>query len=496
MSAVFSGFLDVRGEGLASIDGEAAVLLPAGESVVVEGESAGRRVVQISLGDRVAGTYAPVGRFSWKFRSGPEQRLKIRVLQRRPSLFDQLSGQVVAAVRDPSVRIATIKVDGQPVVDFSQPVRSYLGSSGAMGINVIGFFKHAFGIGESARCMARACGVAGVDAAFVEARIGTDSLPLETEFDGVLQAVASHAVNVFHLDPPQMGFVDECHGAELMRGRRNIGYWAWELPEFPDVWLRYFERLDEVWVPSSFVRDAIAPRSPVPVCVMPHAIRVGDAVADRMRWSFGENEVVFLCLFDLNSSRVRKNPDGAVAAFIDAFPKGDDVRLVLKVHGGERHLADLEALQTMAARHPGITLIDVALARHELSSLMQSSDVFVSLHRAEGFGIALAEAMGMGKPVIATGWSGNLDFMNATNSCLVGADVVEIQKTSGPYQAGQHWAEPRIDEAADWMKRLAADAELRTGIGRQARASVMEQLAPGRIGRLYAERLRTFLLWP
>jgi glycosyltransferase involved in cell wall biosynthesis len=200
-------------------------------------------------------------------------------------------------------------------------------------------------------------------------------------------------------------------------------------------------------------------------------------------------------MYDLNSTQERKNPQAVVRAFRTAFPDSKDVKLVVKIHNADKNPEDFAALQESLRDVPGAILINETLSHGELRALQGACDCFVSLHRSEGFGMGLAECMLLGKPVIATNWSGNLEFMNAENSCLVDYKLVEITQTCGPYKKGQKWAAPDETHAASWMRKIVEDTGLRERISRAAKARIEKDFSRARIGELYERRLRTLFHW-
>src|SRR5690606_28641529 len=229
----------------------------------------------------------------------------------------------------------------------------------------------------------------------------------------------------------------------------NIAYWAWELREFPDAWVLNFAYFDEVWCPSDFARDAIAMASPLPVLTMPHAIAFARPSGDyRNHFGLPADKFLFLFVSDLNSYSARKNPHAVIAAFRASGLAGNGAALVIKVQNSADNPEDVAALQQAVRDLPGTVLITGTLTREEIYQLESACDCFVSLHRSEGFGLAVAECMYLGKPVISTDWSATAEFVNATNGCPVRCNVVPIEKTHGPYVKGQLWAEPDIAHAA------------------------------------------------
>lgn len=358
------------------------------------------------------------------------------------------------------------------------------------GLTLIGYLHAESGVGESARATLRALAHAGVPHAVHDFRDGNVSRMGE-RIDPTLPTGTRHAVSLFHVNADQMPHARAALGDTWFGVPHRIGFWAWELEHFPEDWQGAFDHVDEVWVPSSFCQRAVAERSPVPVLVVPHAIAIPDAVTpDRAAFGLDPQAVVFLAMADVMSSPERKNPFGAVEAFVRAFgAQAAGVQLVVKVSNGDRDPAAMARLRTLAEGCPAIRLIDGYLDRDALNRLIDSADVFVSLHRAEGFGLVNAEAMARGKVVVATAWSGNTDFMNAANSLPVDYRLQPIGRDIGPYRADQRWAEPDLEHAAEQMRRVVAEPGLRRRLGERARADCIAQLSPPVVGRRVGERL-------
>ena len=230
----------------------------------------------------------------------------------------------------------------------------------------------------------------------------------------------------------------------------------------------------------------------MPVLCFPHAVDIPTSLQpDRARFGLASDRVVFLAMADVMSSVERKNPFGAVQAFAAAFADGATrAELVVKISNGAREPAALKRLQNLARSCPGIHLITQALDRPALSCLLDSVDCVVSLHRSEGFGLVLAEAMARAKVVLATGWSGNMDFMHERNSLPVDFQLTTIQSDCGPYRRGQRWAEPVLADAIHKMRLVANDAALRGRLGQRAREDCLAQLAPAVVGQRMAARLQ------
>jgi glycosyltransferase involved in cell wall biosynthesis len=383
------------------------------------------------------------------------------------------------------------------IYDFSRrhaPFRAEFARRHAhLGINIAGFLTADLGLGESARCMVRAADAAGIPAALVPLKLNCKNRLGDQTYAARLTAENPHDVNIIHVDPPASRDIDHHHGKAFRAGKYNIAYFAWELTEFPDDWVPAFDYYDEIWCPSDFARAAIAEKSPVPVLTFPHSIAITAPTEDtatlRARFHLPADSFLFLTLFDLNSYAERKNPRAALAAFRDSGLPASAATLVVKVQNLTGNEADFAKLQAFAAAIPGIHFITDTLSRTDVYALEAACDVFVSLHRSEGFGLAVAECMALGKPVISTDWSATAEFVTIDNGCPVRVKLVTLTENHGPYAKGQTWADPDIAHAAAHMRTLFSDRPLCTRLGAAARATITEKLSPAVIGARYRRRL-------
>lgn len=402
--------------------------------------------------------------------------------------------------RNRRLRLTRVEADGEVLFDFGNRAspwnHAFARRHLKLGLNIVGFFRADLGIGESARCMARAAEAAGLPAALIDLRLPCKNPRSDATFAARLQPDNPHPVTVFHLDPPAARDLDHHHGEAFRRGRYNIGYWAWELPEFPDPWTHFAEYFDEIWAPSRFAAESIGAKVPVPVLTMPHAVAFPRPTGDvRARFGLPRDQFLFLVLYDLNSYSERKNPLAALAAFRASGRAGRGAALVLKVHNTAGNPEDFVRLQAACADLPGTVLITETLPRTAVYELEAACDCFVSLHRSEGFGLAVAECMHLGKPVIATDWSGSAELLDATNGCPVPYRLVTLERNHGPYAKGQTWAEPDVAAAAEWMRRLHADRGLASRLGAAASRTIEARFAPEVIGARYRRRLEAIAGW-
>ena len=272
----------------------------------------------------------------------------------------------------------------------------------------------------------------------------------------------------------------------------RIAYWAWELEDVPDEWVEAAELVDEIWAPTEFVAKAMRARMPRPVYHVLPGVEVGPLEkVRRSSLNIPDDHFVFLFMFDLHSQVHRKNPGAVFRAFRKAFRPDDKATLVIKTSGGDIHSADL-ALLRETIRGANVILLDELMSRAQAYGLIAMADCFVSLHRSEGFGLGLAEAMLMAKPVIATGYSGNLDFMNRNNSLLVDYELVEIKEDRPIYTRGNFWAEPSVEQAASFMREVyehPEEARARAVRGQAETKSLLSLEAAGQRMRARLEQI-------
>jgi glycosyltransferase involved in cell wall biosynthesis len=358
------------------------------------------------------------------------------------------------------------------------------------GVNVAGYFESEKGVGEGCRAVVRALEAARIP--YVLNNV-VDSGSANLDQGQVRFADQNpYAINLVHVNADQAISFCKARGLDYFRGRCNIGFWNWELDQFPAAWDVAFRYFDEVWTPSSFSQRSIAAVAPIPVQCVPYAIDVPKELPSHItRADFGlpQDAFLFLYAFDFHSFFERKNPLGAIRAFQRAFGKQEKVGLVLKTVHGRDVTQTWRVMQSECAGWPNIYLLDRVLERTAMHALMDLCDAVVSLHRAEGFGLLLAEAMAMGKPALATAYSSNLDFMNAGNSLLVRYRELENDRDHGPYPRGAIWADPDVDHAAELMRHVVSDPESAGRLGARARDDIARELGPARIGALIRARL-------
>jgi FkbM family methyltransferase len=363
-----------------------------------------------------------------------------------------------------------------------------------------------YGLMEAARRLAVGLRRKGADLALATMPVPghTTSRALPTE----LRGLPTEGPSPFHLWTTNLNLfegVDDTVLTSYQTNQYNIATWYWELAELPAHFVRQLDRVDEIWVPTRFVYRSFRRHTSRPMQIVPPVVPRFDATAPRAelreRLAIPRDAVVFLVSFDYQSSIARKNPLAAVEAFARAFDptqRGSAVQLVVKAHHLDKN-PRMGVLVDDAVRAVDGLLLDEHMPAADFGDLMHACDVYVSLHRAEGFGLGLAEAMAIGKPTIATAYSGNLDFMTSANSCLVGYHLVPIHRGDHilnnddlrrTYDEGLWWAEPDVDQAVEWMRLLARDPALRERLGARAASDIANIASESRVCDFAMARLR------
>ena len=360
--------------------------------------------------------------------------------------------------------------------------------SSAPGVNVIGYLREAKGIGEAARLYAAALEAGGVpvrtgavDAGFTP-RGGEEHASI-----AALGCSRAHSVDLICMNAPELErFLGE--GGRLPGRGYRIGVWAWEVDPVPAEWARVSQVLDEVWVYSRYVAELMGRALPLPVVAMPLPILAREDPPAELP-APGSEAFTFLFLFDFHSMVKRKNPLGLIDAFRRAFAPGDGARLVVKSFNGDHRPEDLGEVRRAAAGRDDIEVVDRYVTVEERDRMLASCDCYVSLHRAEGFGLTLGEAMALGRPVIATGFSGNLDFMPPGAAYLTAWSQTRVGEGAGAYPADATWAEPDLDDAARLMQAAFDDRAEAARRAERGRAHVATHLSAEAVGAIARRRL-------
>ncbi len=361
------------------------------------------------------------------------------------------------------------------------------------GISLIGYPFAEIGMGESLRSLAKSIEGAGVDYEVVNYDAQLVAPQNDRTLAPRLARAPTRAVNLFAVNADFLGSTMHGVGLAATQGRYNIVRPFWELLRIHPDWIGSLRQMDEIWATTTFIRDAFAAATDVPVTHIPMAVSVPRVRPDRARFGIPPDATAFLFAFDFSSHPARKNPSAVLDAYTMAFGARPrlPVVLVIKTMGQSPQKSQvLAALHQRAAEDPRIIVIDEVLPRTVMHGLTASCDVFVSLHRSEGFGLGIAEAMALGKPVVATDYSGSTDFVTATTGFPVPYRLIPVEPDDYPYFIeGQRWADPDLGAAARIMAELAANPDLRVRTGAAARQFMDTAHSHETVGRLVVSRL-------
>ena len=362
------------------------------------------------------------------------------------------------------------------------------------GINEYGFFKEETGLGQGARCYAKAIETAGIPHRFIHLNF-LEWLPGDDRsYEKKLKRKPTYAGNVMHLNPDLLEEALQIFPKRFFDRHYNIGVWLWELETLPDCWLKSLDFYDEIWTPSEFIAKAVRKETDKPVTVIPYGIEPKRADMNRRDLGLPEDKFITLAMFDAHSYTVRKNPMAAIEAFTEAFAGNPEALLVLKAnHPKDDEIARLEE----QLKEAGIQyrLIRDRMPREQLNDLMACCDVFISLHRSEGFGLPIAEAMALGTAVVATNWSANAEFMDETCAGCIGYRMVPVgDQYAYETKESDRWADPDIHEAARYLKKLYEDPEYRKQVSQAGKEHIRKTLSVEKCGERMKKRLEEILL--
>jgi glycosyltransferase involved in cell wall biosynthesis len=356
------------------------------------------------------------------------------------------------------------------------------------GIDVLGFFTAEHGVGEAARVLTSTLQAAGVSVSTIEYTDTQSRREHLFDCDNVSRSkVLMTAINADHLNAAQ-----DRLGSDFFTDRYVIGQWFWELEEAPQWFGPAFAHVDELWAPTRFIETMLRKHAPsrVQVKYVPLPVVTPHVDASITRARFGlDDRYMFLFSFDFMSVMKRKNPLGLIEAFCSAFAEGEGPMLVIKAINGDKRLVERNMLRDAVRKRSDIVLIDKYFTKVETSTLTSLADCYVSLHRSEGLGLTMSEAMTLGRPVIATGYSGNLDFLSDANSFIVPGSRVKVGHGAEGYSPESIWMEPNVSEAAKYMRYVYENQAEAVQKGLRGQADILRAFDVASCGAIMKGRL-------
>jgi len=359
------------------------------------------------------------------------------------------------------------------------------------GLNLVGLASGTLGVGEDVRMAAAAMQKAKL-------RFSVCDTSWTAECDISSNTLAPFVTNEpkFRTNliclPARNAILTYLEDSTCFSGQYNIGACQWELPVWPTILTPYFDLVDEVWAFSRYAEKVYQRATHKPVIYMPMCVEYprNPLLFSREKFRILSDAFVFLNIFDGNSSLARKNPLGAVHAFKKAFPKNSSVRLILKKMNVNGASKAWQAVQDALKDDPRIIVIDAIYTRNEVMTLLQICDAYVSLHRAEGFGRILAESLLFEKPVIATNFSGNVDFTNEETAFMVNGKNIPIKAGDYSDTEDQFWCDPDVDKAAEQMLLCYENPALRVKRAKLGKFLIKQNYSANTVGTLYRKRLQ------
>lgn len=410
-------------------------------------------------------------------------------------MMAKLKRMIPAGLKHKLIRIYNL-MNNHKMLRYYQTVLPYQPGKHPQGINLIGDIYADTGVGQGMRVLAEALYAAHIP--FMVIPAGSSVKEKRQAGNGFswedhIGSQALYHINVIYINIDKWAKEFPSLPREILNGRYNIAYWAWELETFPAKWKPCLQTVDEVWMLSEFSCRSLRKYTDKAVVKIPPYINIHLPVKyDRNHFALPEKCFLFLTMLDVRSISERKNPQGVIKSFKTAFSaeeaNRDNIGLILKIG----HVDSEKAIEKYRKELKGYTyiyFITDSMSREEVESLIAQSDVLVSLHRSEGFGLPVAEAMYLGTPVITTGWSATTEFTDSQNACVVDCDMIILEKQIGNYEKGNQWADADIGQAAEYMRRLRQEPQYYSAHKERAMSFVREHFNDKMIGKMIADRI-------
>lgn len=335
----------------------------------------------------------------------------------------------------------------------------------AKGVNLVGMFSEDSGLGQSTRLVAREFEASNIPCNFIDFYIEEYTIKSNEEFKDKLTDEYTYGINLFHVNMDDFSYFYKLN-KDKFQGHYNIAFWLWEVSDFPEKWIPLINQLDEVWTPAEYVSESIRKVTNKPVYTVPYHVEAKYSEQyDRDYFHLPKDKFLCLSMYDSNSISERKNPMGCIQAFKNAYSKEDNVALVIKISHATQE--EFDALSAVLDGYE-VYYIDKLLTKLEVNSLIHDVDVYISLHRAEGFGLVLAESMLMKTATVASNYSANTEFQTTQNACLVDCSLKNVGVDVYPYKKEYVWGNPNIEQASEYLKKLYLDKDYYNQIVNQA----------------------------
>jgi glycosyltransferase involved in cell wall biosynthesis len=361
------------------------------------------------------------------------------------------------------------------------------------GVLFVGYVEVGLGLGESLRGLIAAAAARDLKFGIYPFRVGMETRITGSFMPEKYDKTHRYDLNVIEVAADQLPVVFRSLDSRLYVNNYNVLRTYWELPRAPAAWASMLRGIDEIWAPNEFVRNAFGDVFPGAITVVPPCVAIDEAAVYPGRTKFGldDRRFYYLFSFDYYSYPDRKNPLGVVNAFQDAFRKNDDnVGLIIKSTGASQRYPEIKRrLQTAMDEDPRIKLFEGTMTRLDVLGLIQACNCYVSLHRSEGFGLGMVEAMNFGKAVIGTNFSGSTDFLSEQTGFPVSYDLRPIQPNEYVWADGQSWAEPNHHRTVELLRLIFENPQLRIKKGDNARAFVRQRYGKDAVGATIAARI-------
>jgi len=351
------------------------------------------------------------------------------------------------------------------------------------GLNIIGYIEEMSGLGEAVRLNVKAANKHGIPLSLINYDKIKKYNNYEYSFD--------YSINLVQISLKDLKSFFGIINPSIFKGRYTILYLVWESEYIDPELAENLNLFNEIWTTSQYCKSIFQKNYKNPIIIIPHPVEVNiEPIHNPKTFQFfNEKKFSFLFIFSYHSSIERKNPFFLIEAFKAAFKNNDTVELIIKTVNGESYKKAKNRLQQCVSNAKNIKIYDIELDKNSLNHLINTCDAYVSMHHSEGFGLTLAEAMYLGKPTVATNYSGNTEFMNQDNSFLIDYQMGLIQEPDSNFCAKTIWANPILDDAVNKLIEVYKNSDLRKLKAKHASLNVKEKLSFQAIGGIIKNRL-------